>query len=281
MEAELSIGAFSRMTFLSVKALRYYHEIGLLAPARVDAGSGYRHYSVSQVPIAQVIRRLRDLGMPLGEIGTIVRSPDVDTRNAAIIAHLRRMEGELERTRSTVASLRALLEHGPAPIAVEYRSLPEATVIAIGEEIAIGDVPAWLDAALGELRAAVDTLGLRRVGADGALYASALLEEEHGELMAFVPIADAARAAGAAGRGRVRLLPATEYAVALHRGSFDDLDQTFGALGVAVAERAIGVQGPIREDYLVGSFDTPDVSRHRTEVCWPVFQIAAADDDRA
>jgi DNA-binding transcriptional MerR regulator len=278
MQAELSIGAFSRMTFLSVKALRHYHEIGLLAPVRVDAGSGYRHYSVAQVPIAQVIRRLRDLGMPLGEIGTIVRAPDVDTRNAAIIAHLRRMEGELERTRSTVASLRALLEHGPAAIAVEYRSVPQATVIAIGEEIAIGDVPAWLDAALGELRAAVDTLGLRRVGADGALYASELLEEEHGELVAFVPIAGAAAAAG---RGRVRILPATEYAVALHRGSFEDLDQTFGALGAAVAERAIGVQGPIREDYLVGPFDTPDATRHRTEVCWPVFQIAAADDDHA
>lgn len=278
MQAELSIGAFSRMTFLSVKALRHYHEIGLLAPVRIDAGSGYRHYSVEQVPIAQVIRRLRDLGMPLGEIGTIVRAPDVDARNAAIIAHLRRMEGELERTRSTVASLRALLEHEPAPIAVEYRSVPQATVIGIGVEIAIGDVPAWLDAALAELRAAVGTLGLRRVGADGALFASELLEEEHGELVAFVPVAGAA---GASGRARVRTLAPTEYAVALHRGSFEDLDQTFGALGAAVAERAIGVQGPIREDYLVSSFDTPDERRHRTEVCWPVFQIAAADDAHA
>jgi DNA-binding transcriptional MerR regulator len=40
MQAELSIGAFSRMTFLSVKALRHYHEIGLLAPVRVGAASG-------------------------------------------------------------------------------------------------------------------------------------------------------------------------------------------------------------------------------------------------
>jgi DNA-binding transcriptional MerR regulator/effector-binding domain-containing protein len=276
MQAELSIGAFSRMTFLSVKALRHYHEIGLLAPARVDAGSGYRHYSVAQLPIAQVIRRLRDLGMPLGEIATIVRSPDVDTRNAAIIAHLRRMEGELERTRSTVASLRALLEHGPAAIAVEYRGVSPETVIASDAEIAIGDVPAWLDSAFGELRAAVDTLGLRRVGADAALFASELLEDERGDLVAFVPVAAATGTAG-----RVRTLPATEYAVAVHRGSFEDLDQTFGALGAAVAERAIGVQGPIRENYLVGAFDTPDETRHRTEICWPVFQIAAVDDDHA
>ena len=109
MDAQLSIGAFSRMTFLSVKSLRHYHDIGLLEPASIDPDSGYRRYSLAQVPIAQVIRRLRDLGVPLPEIRTVVRAPEVATRNAAIIAHLQRMEGELARTRETVASLRALL----------------------------------------------------------------------------------------------------------------------------------------------------------------------------
>jgi DNA-binding transcriptional MerR regulator len=252
MDAELSIGAFSRMTFLSVKALRHYHEIGLLAPASIDPDSGYRHYAVAQVPIAQVIRRLRDLGMPLGEIATIVRAPDVDTRNATIIAHLQRMEDELARTRETVASLRALLEGGVAPIAVEYRGVPEAAALALEEEIGIGDAFAWLDAAFSKLRSQV---GPERAGPDGALFSSELLEQEHGRLVAFIPVA-----------GGDRILPATEYAIAVHRGTFEDLDQTFAALGAAVAERAIGVNGPIRENYL-----TPD----RTEVCWPVFRIDA------
>src|SRR5262245_23473112 len=154
MDAELSIGAFSRMTFLSVKALWHYHEIGLLTPASVSA-VGYRHYSIAQVPIAQVIRRLRDLGMPLGEITTIVHAPDLETRNATIIAHLQRMEDELARTRATVASLRALLERGLAPIAVEYRGVPEAAALAVEEELGIGDAFAWLDAAFRELRAQV------------------------------------------------------------------------------------------------------------------------------
>ena len=128
---------------------------------------------------------------------------------------------------------------------------------------------AWLDEAFGELRAALDARGLRRDGADGALFSSELLEDERGELVAFIPVAEAT---GPFGRGRVRSLPETEYAIAVHVGPFEDLDQTFGALGAAVAQRAIGVQGPIRENYLVGSSDTPDLSRHRTEVCWPVFQ---------
>ena len=56
----MSIGDFSRMTFLSVKALRHYHEVGLLPPAEVDPDTGYRRYQLEQVPMAQVIRRLRE-----------------------------------------------------------------------------------------------------------------------------------------------------------------------------------------------------------------------------
>jgi hypothetical protein len=49
----VSIGDFARMTHLSVKALRHYHEVGVLKPAALDG------YTVSQVPTAQAIRRGR------------------------------------------------------------------------------------------------------------------------------------------------------------------------------------------------------------------------------
>ena len=78
------------------------------------------------------------------------------------------------------------------------------------------------------------------------------------------------------GRAAMREIPAAELAVAAHRGPFADLDQTYAQLGTYVTEREIGVEGPIREYYLVSPFDTPDESRHVTEVCWPVFQTAPA-----
>ena len=76
----------------------------------------------------------------------------------------------------------------------------------------------------------------------------------------------------ATGRVRPYDVPAAELAIAVHVGPFSDLDQTYGALGSYVAERAIGVAGPIREYYLVTEADTKDPSRHRTEVCWPIFR---------
>ena len=118
MRVRLPIGDFSRMTHLSVKALRHYHDVGLLEPAEIDPASGYRFYEPSQVPVAQVIRRFRDLGMPIDEIKEVLRAPDVEARNQVIVAHLKRMESDLAATQSVVASLRLLLDRPPAPVAV-------------------------------------------------------------------------------------------------------------------------------------------------------------------
>jgi DNA-binding transcriptional MerR regulator len=266
----LNIGDFSRMTFLSVKTLRYYHDVGLLPPADVDAETGYRRYDLGQVPTAQVIRRLRELGMSIDDVRGVIEAPDVSARNAAISAHLQRMEGELEQTRATVKALRLLLdETGPPSIAVEYRVVGPTETLAIRDQLAYADAFAWLDAAFAELCRAVQESGAKRVGVDGALYSNELLEDEFGELVAVVPVGSGAPAVG---RVEPLLLPRVEYAVAVHAGPVDDIDRTYAALGAVVAERAIGVQGPIREDYLVGANDTADETQHRTEICWPVFQ---------
>src|SRR4051794_10085367 len=118
---KLSIGDFSRMTYLSVKALRHYHDVGVLEPAEIDPDSGYRFYVPSQVGVAQMVRRLRDLGMPLDEVRTIVQTPDPAQRDATLVAHLQRMEQQLAETQQTVASHRALLQQPQDALAVERR----------------------------------------------------------------------------------------------------------------------------------------------------------------
>ena len=91
MSSSLAIGAFSCATHLTVKTLRHYHETGLLAPAHVDPGTGYRRYAVEQIQVAQVIRRFRDLDMPLETIRAVLSAPDLQRRNELIAAHLRRL----------------------------------------------------------------------------------------------------------------------------------------------------------------------------------------------
>lgn len=269
MTVLLTIGEFSRMTHLSVKALRHYHDVGLLAPADVDPGSGYRLYTTAQVPTAQMIRRFRDLEMPLEQVRAVLEAPDVDARNAAISEHLARMEQRLEETQATVASLRVLLEDSWLPGAVEFRSVGSTSSLAIRERVTWDACGAWLPAAYAELYAAIDAARLTAIGPPAALYPEEFFEMEAGDVVAFVPVTGHGEPAG---RVQSFEVPASELAVMMHNGPFDDMDQTYGALGSFVAERALGVSGPIREYYLVTDADTDDATQHRTEVCWPISQ---------
>ena len=78
MDELISIGQFAALTWLSPKALRLYHDQGLLEPAWVDPHSGYRYYSAPQISVAARIGLLRRAGVTLGEIAQFLDTPDAD-----------------------------------------------------------------------------------------------------------------------------------------------------------------------------------------------------------
>jgi DNA-binding transcriptional MerR regulator len=272
MSALVAIGDFSRMTHLSIKALRYYHDQGLLEPAEIDLVTGYRFYDPRQVPVAQVIRRFRDLGMPLDQVKAVLQAPDVDARNKEIAAHLTAMEHKLAEMQMSVASLRALLEGPPVRPSVEFRSIPATRALAVRGTVTVEESWAWGAEVFEELYGRIANAGLSPAGPGGALFPAEFFQLEVAELTAFVPVSSSPRVGG---RVESLTIPGAEAAVMLHAGPVGDADQTYGVLGTVVAERAIGVEGPIREYYLVPFSEPGDPARHRTEICWPVFHTAA------
>ena len=68
------IGEFSRIARVSMRLLRYYDELGLLCPARIDPDNGYRYYSAAQLPQLNRILVLRDLGLSLEQIARRFRT---------------------------------------------------------------------------------------------------------------------------------------------------------------------------------------------------------------
>ena len=74
-----SIGEFSKITGLTVKTLRFYHEQGILEPSSIDPDNGYRYYADSKIETARVIVALRDLDFPLADIAAMVRGHDDDS----------------------------------------------------------------------------------------------------------------------------------------------------------------------------------------------------------
>ena len=109
MGARVSIGDFAVMTSLSRKALRHYHDIGILEPAHIDAHTGYRFYDTSQVDHTHIIRRFRSLGMSIPDIKALLSTDDADARVEIITTHLEQMEVQLQQTLDTVGAARAAL----------------------------------------------------------------------------------------------------------------------------------------------------------------------------
>jgi DNA-binding transcriptional MerR regulator/effector-binding domain-containing protein len=280
----VTIGDFSRMSFLSVKTLRHYHDVGLLEPADVDPYTSYRRYSTDQLADAQVILRLRGFGMPLEEIRQVLQAPDVETRNAAIISHLERMEARLAETRSAVQSLRQLLQADNEPLVVEHRHIDPTWALTVSTESSIQTGGPWLTSARRRLADVLAATGLRRTGPDGSLYFAEFFtdggfadldEIVTSRVVAYLPVDPGpGRSGEQLGLGDevvLEQLPAAEYAVTTHHGSCTELDRSYARLGTYVTERAIGVAGPIREHHL-DPVDAPDEGL-RTEVCWPVFRL--------
>src|SRR4051812_38218287 len=96
-----SIGEFSRASGITVKALRHYHEQGLLVPTRVDAQSGYRYYDAALLERARVLVYLRGLEFPLDEIARILESAEDDRQLLqAMERHRAAIDLRIKRLRS-------------------------------------------------------------------------------------------------------------------------------------------------------------------------------------
>ncbi len=272
MRTALSIGDFARITHLSVKTLRRYHEAELLEPAEVDPFTGYRYYNTAQVPTAQVIRRFRDLGMPVREIGEVLATADPEARSALIAGHLERLESQLDQTRAAVTSLRRLLQPTKPPMEIELRAAERLTTAAIRATVTRSEVLAWYSAAMAELGQTLEARHITPAGPCGGLYDNELFTDERGNAVVYIPAADPPSSR----RVRPFVVPPAELAVTVHHGAHDDIDVSYGQLGTYVTEHALAVAGPVRETYLVGPRETRDTAAWRTEIGWPVFRTSAA-----
>jgi DNA-binding transcriptional MerR regulator len=269
----LRIGDFSRASSLSVKALRSYHEAGLLFPADVDPRTGYRSYSVAQLTDAAIIRRLRLLDVPLEAIREVLTARDPAVTKKVLGDHGALLQERLTAMRRSIDELQGALDTPALHTPVHRRHEPAATVLTFTGTVSEATWVDFLDRAFASLTEAVVAAGAVAVGPFGGCYPT-LLDDDAQEVVAFVPVEtppllpsrSRSRSAGV----HVGELPATDVAVIAHHGAYDDMDDTYRNLGAWVAEHADPADLPVRELYLVGRADTDDPEQLRTELCWPV-----------
>jgi DNA-binding transcriptional MerR regulator len=246
----LTTGEFARRSRLSVKALRLYDRSGLLRPAEVHPGNGYRRYAERQLYAARLIVLLRRLDMPLSQIAEILGAGGADA-GALLARYWQDVERRLAAQRDLADRLvRSLAGEARAPAGdwpVATREVPAQAVLTEQRYVTSGELR-WIR----EAGARLTEVAARHGGPAGprfVVFHGEVTEDSDGPVEVCVPIpADAAGLAGSA----VRHEPAhTEAYIPVIRGHFEppQILSIYDAARRWVREQGLLVTAPPREVY--------------------------------
>ena len=104
----LKIGEFSKLSHLTIKALRFYEKEGLLIPDEVDSQTGYRFYKTSQLTKAAMIQSYRQLGLTIEEIKSIYKGMD---KKKILIAKAKLLKSQKEDIETRLSIINHILEY--------------------------------------------------------------------------------------------------------------------------------------------------------------------------
>ena len=228
------IAEFARLSGVSARTLRKWDAAGVFRPAWTDPSSGYRGYSAAQLPELRRVLALRDVGVPLQEIATLVRGGD-----ARVALERRRRELEAAR-REAERRLRAL---DISVAMADDPTAPDVVVRPVAEELI-----AWVPQPAGEpesaawyrLEAAVRDLGRRRAAPPGATTID-------GIAAIYVPLT---RPIPPGGEVTPAVLPAVRVASVLHRGRYEGLAAAEASLAGWTRDAGLATAGPVRTLYV-------------------------------
>ncbi|MEV8067227.1 MerR family transcriptional regulator [Streptomyces sp. NPDC085995] len=246
----LTIGRFARLCRLSVKQLRHYDDTGLLAPVRVDAGTGYRYYAPEQARDALTIALLRGMDLPLAVIAeALAAGPE---RRAGILrAERDRLAERISRDRARLEMLERLAEDGLPGYEVTLGREPERRLTVVRAVC----TPAKIGAAVEEsVRRLLPVLGRTATAWEPPLWGLYPLDlEERMEIAVGTQTPHGKHVSGL----ELEVLPGGLVAETVHIGSYAHLSLAYHALFAAVHERGLRPRAPVREAYLVGPAEAP------------------------
>lgn len=242
------IGRFSKMTRLSVKALRLYDEIGLLPPAHVDPSSGYRYYELGQANRAEAVRILRSVDMPLDEIRAILETDDPEVYRKRLLVHRDRLEERLISQERMLAYLESLIrrKEGVMPYEVEITEASPQLVAATRISTNLRRIGQDLAAGFGTVVMAMGQAGAEGSGAPQVVYHDVPDEEADGDIEICVPVDRAFDGDEVA----TRELEGGVMATTMHHGPYEQIAPAYHTLTSWISEHGHEIAGPPRETYL-------------------------------
>jgi DNA-binding transcriptional MerR regulator len=281
----LRIGEFAWLSQVTVETLRHYDRIGLLKPVHLDRFTGYRYYSLDQLPRLNRILALKDLGLSLEKIAQMLDqeiSADeirdiLERKQVELKEHIQEAQRRLARVQARLSQIE--MEGKMPDFEILLKSVKAQWIASVRETIS-----SWDQDVVGPTLTRMFDEVLEHLldhDADFADPGTALyhhqnpfidngIKKEELDVEAAAPIDEPVPESD---RVRVRELPQMEVAYAVHHGDFSGLPLAKKAIFAWIEENGYRRTGPIREVYLhhdpnhEANYDSP---HHVTEVQFPV-----------
>ena len=245
-----TIGDFSKITGLTVKTLRFYHEQGLLIPSAVDDKTGYRYYDRSKIETARVITHLKSLDLTIEEIGAILRDAKDDADLRDIMERQKALlESKIKRYRMIVRSLNQFLA-----AEAETRKLMTKPTFQVEEKTV---QPLLIAGIRTKGRYANSGTGFSRIGKSLGRYVcgkpmllhyDAEFRQDDADFEACMPVRTEKQVDGI----RVRRIAGGRCVSCLHQGPYDQMGRSYAKILDYIRGKGYVVQMPTREIYLKG-----------------------------
>lgn len=269
----IKIGEFARLAQVSVVTLRHYDELGLLTPSTVDPSTGYRYYSIAQLPRLNRILALKDLGFSLEQIEVVLSGLTLDQLRGMLKLRHAEVEQQLAQEQRRLARIGARLRHiesedTMSDYAVVLKTVPPMLIVSRRVTIPTNDqVPEYIGPAFNAAYEHIKHYGARDVGACLAIWHQGADVLANEEAEAAVPID---REVPSTEDVRVYTLPQQQVAAAVHHGAFENFTQAHTAILSWIEANGYRIVGPYRELYL--HHDPANMADTATEIQYPVEQ---------
>jgi DNA-binding transcriptional MerR regulator len=269
----IKIGDFARLGQVSVVTLRHYDEIGLLKPVTVDSFTGYRYYSVSQLPRLNRILALRDLGFSLEQVEVVLSGLTLDQlrgmlklRHAEVEQRVAQEQGRLARIATRLRQIES--EGTMSDYEVVLKTIPPMLVASRRVTIPTNDqVPAYLEPAFTETYSHLKHHGAKDTSPCLAIWHQPADVYANEDVEAAVPIDHPIPSTE---RVQVYELPQQQVASVVHHGAFENFAQGHTAILTWIEASGYHIAGPYREIYI--HHDTSNMAESATEIQYPVEQ---------
>jgi len=245
-----SIGQFSRITGLSIKTIRLYHEKGLLEPAMVDQFTNYRYFNDHNVERARAIAYLRELEFPLADIQRLLCEFREDTE---ILPFLEKQKGAIQsRIRElsdAAASLDQIIRREREVMTMLRRVEPEVQEKEISEQTIVSLRWKGKYSQTGKMIGHVARQAGRFIrGAPFNLYYDLEYKEDDADIESCFPVGPLPENHAQA----ARVLPGGKCVSLIHKGPYEQIGLSYKRIYAYLDRKQYRALAPIREIYLKG-----------------------------